>query len=214
MSDNRFTAVLQQQHSATWEAAVEHRFVCELAAGSVPDDVMGRYLVQDHRFLDAFVALLGAATATADTLDARLRFGRYLGVVCGGENDYFLRAFDALGIDEETRAATPDLAPTAGFIDLMREAAERRGYAEALTVLLVAEWLYLDWAQRCPADRPASFVHAEWIQIHDRPALGPVVDFLRSELDRVGPGVSAVPELFGRAVDLELAFFDAAYEEA
>jgi len=30
----------------------------------------------------------------------------------------------------------------------MREAAETRSYAAALSVLVVAEWLYLDWASR------------------------------------------------------------------
>jgi len=31
---------------------VQHRFVHELFAGAVPDAVMARYLIQDHRFLD------------------------------------------------------------------------------------------------------------------------------------------------------------------
>lgn len=210
----RFTDTLRDANRTTWTAAVEHRFVRELGSGEVPEPVMARYLVQDHRFLDAFVALLGATVSTADTLDARLAFGRYLGVVCGGEDDYFRRSFDALGVTDADREATPDTAPTAGFIDLMREAAATRDYASALTVLLVAEWLYLDWAVRCPAERPAWFVHAEWIDIHDRPALGPIVDLLREELDRVGPDSPDVPGLFERAVDLELDFFDAAYEEA
>ncbi|WP_018155981.1 TenA family protein [Demetria terragena] len=214
MSDNGFTGDLRDANASTWEAAVTHRFVEELGAGTVPDVVMGRYLVQDHRFLDAFVGLLGAAVTTADTLVARLAFGRYLGVVCGGENDYFLRAFDALGISEDVRSATPDAPPTSGFIALMQEAADSRDYASALTVLLVAEWLYLDWAVRCPSRRPSSFVHAEWIEIHDEPSLGPIVSLLRAELDRVGLESPNVTTLFTRAVDLELAFFEAAYEGA
>jgi thiaminase len=36
------------------------RFVKELFAGAVPDAVMARYLIQDHRFLDSFLTLLGA----------------------------------------------------------------------------------------------------------------------------------------------------------
>jgi thiaminase len=39
---------------------VRHRFVNELFAGAVPDAVMARYLIQDHRFLDSFLTLLGA----------------------------------------------------------------------------------------------------------------------------------------------------------
>ena len=54
---------------------------------------MARYLIQDHRFLDSFLTLLGAVLASADTFAARLRFGRFIGMVSGEENTYFLRAF-------------------------------------------------------------------------------------------------------------------------
>src|ERR1700758_620542 len=36
----------------------------------------------------------------------------------------------------------------------MREAADTRSYAAALPVLVVAEWLYLDWASRAPQPLP------------------------------------------------------------
>ena len=111
---------------------------------------MARYLIQDHRFLDSFLILLGAALASADTFEARLRFGRFIGMVSSGENSYFLRAFEALGVTEDRRTADPDAQPTIGFKAIMREAADTRSYAAALSVLLVAEWLYLDWASRAP----------------------------------------------------------------
>ena len=69
----------------------------------------------------------------------------------------------------------------------MREAADTRSYAAALSVLVVAEWLYLDWASRAPQPLPKNFVHAEWITLHDNPNFRGFVDFLRTELDRVGP---------------------------
>ena len=56
-------------------------------------------------------------------------------------------------------------------------------------------------------------MHAEWIDLHDYPGFSQFVAFLRAELDRVGPAHrDLVEEFFGRAVDIELAFFDAAYE--
>ena len=121
----RFTETLRAASEPGWSDAVEHRFVEELFAGAVPDAVMARYLIQDHRFLDSFLTLLGAALASADTFEARLRFGRFIGMVSGEENTYFLRAFEALGVTEDRRAADPDTQPTAGFKAIMREAAER-----------------------------------------------------------------------------------------
>jgi thiaminase/transcriptional activator TenA len=208
----RFTDTLRATSEPAWSAAVGHRFVTELFAGAMPDAVMAHYLVQDHRFLDSFLTLLGTALASADTFAARLRYGRFIGTMSSDENTYFLRAFEALGVTEERRAAEPDTAPTASFKAIMREAAETRRYAAALSVLVVTEWLYLDWASRAPKPVPGNFVHAEWVALHDNTDFRDFVDFLRAELDRIGPGEADLCRDFvRRTVALELAFFDVAY---
>jgi thiaminase/transcriptional activator TenA len=191
----RFTEILRAASEPAWSDAVSHRFVNELFAGAVPDAVMARYLIQDHRFLDSFLTLLGATLASADTFD-------------------FLRAFEALGVTEDRRTADPDTPPTAGFKAIMRAAAETRSYAAALSVLVVAEWLYLDWASRAPQPLPVNFVHAEWITLHDNPGFRGFVDFLRAELDRIGPAQEDLcRDFFQRAVVLELSFFETAYPD-
>ena len=211
----RFTETLRQVSQPAWSQSVGHRFVRELLDGSVSDAVMARYLIQDHRFLDSFLTLLGAALASADSFEARIRFGRFIGMVSGEENTYFLRSFDALGVSEQGRIAPPDTKATAGFKAIMREAAATRSYAAALSVLVVAEWLYLDWAQQASQPLPANFIHAEWITLHDNPDFGDFVGFLRSELDRVGPSEAETSrDFFLRTVALEKAFFDSAYDEA
>jgi thiaminase (transcriptional activator TenA) len=208
----RFTEILRAASEPAWSDAVRHRFVNELFAGAVPDAVMARYLIQDHRFLDSFLTLLGAALASADTFEARVRFGRFIGMMAGQENTFFLRAFEALGVTEDRRAVDPDTEPTAGFKAIMREAAETRGYAAALSILVVAEWLYLDWASRAPKPLSDTFVHAEWITLHDNVDFRDFVGFLRAELDRIGPAQADLcRDFFRRAVTLELSFFEAAY---
>jgi thiaminase/transcriptional activator TenA len=209
----RFTDTLRRQSEPRWTQCIEHRFVNELMAGTLDDAVMVNYLIQDHRFIDSFLTLLGAAIATADTFEARLRLGRFTGVISGEENTYFLRAFEALGVSEAQRLQAPDSRPTAGFKAIMQEAAATRSYAAALAVLNVAEGLYLDWALRAPKALPPRFEHAEWITLHDNPDFQAFVAFLRAELDRVGPAQAQIStDFFLRAVALEHAFFDAAYD--
>ena len=54
---------------------------------------------------------------------------------------------------------------------------------------------------------PNNFVHAEWITLHDNPNFRGLVDFLRTELDRVGPAhADLCRDFFSRAVALELSF--------
>src|SRR5262249_38561104 len=113
----RFTETLRAASEVGWSHAVQHRFVNELFTGAVPDAAMARYLIHD---LDSFLFLL----ASADTFAARLRFGRFIGMVSAEENTYFLRAFEALGVTETRRGTDPDTQPTTGFKAIMREAAE------------------------------------------------------------------------------------------
>lgn len=217
-----FFTQLKGDNASTWHAATHHRFVEELFTSSVPSSAMSSYLLQDFRFADAFVALIGAAVATADQYPARRRFGQQLGMICNDEHDYFVRALRAMGVpaselDPES-TTTPDKPATKGFKELMHQAAESRSYAAILAVLAVAEGLYLDWAQRAPEPLPENFVYREWIDLHDGPFFIDFVEFLKAELDRVGRSdpeeEKKAAQYFKRAVDLELAFFDAAYDQA
>src|SRR5437588_7966650 len=119
ITSERFTEALRAASEPGWSQAVGHRFVKKLFTGALPDAVMARYLVQDSRFLDSFLTLLGAALASADRFAAKLRFGRFIGTMSSDENTYFVRAFEALGVTEDRRAADPDTPPTAGFKAIM-----------------------------------------------------------------------------------------------
>src|SRR5699024_7368231 len=146
----------------------------------------------DYRFLDSFLVLLGASVNTADALEPRLRFAQFIGEIAGDENTFFLDAFKALGVSDKQREEIPNTEPTTAFCAVMREAAKTRDYVAIVTVLLVAAWLYLDWAARDSRPLPQSPVHAEWIRLRDCPEFHGRIAFLREELDRVGPARRAV----------------------
>lgn len=211
-----FTEWLREQNQANWDAAVNHRFIDELFAGSIADDVLKHYLVQDYQFIDRFVALLGAAIASADLFTSRVRFSRFAAMITSDENTYFLRAFDELGLNEKHRITPTLTQPTTAFQALMKESAESRNYPLCLSVLVVAEWLYLSWADRPDAPLPERVIHAEWITLHNNPVFAEFIGWLRSELDRTGPLLpeqdqARCADMFGRAVVLERAFFDHVY---
>lgn len=219
MTDTPFSARLRAASAEHWDAAITHRFVRELSAGTVLPEVMRFYLVQDYQFIDRFVALLGTAIATADSYAARLRLSRFLAMITSDENTYFVRAFDALGVPEAERVSPPLIAVVREFQGLMAEAAETRLYAGALSVLVVAEWLYLSWAERHEGPLPPDFIHAEWITLHDNSFFRDFVGWLRQELDRAGAALSPAQRtecesLFQRAVALERGFFDSLYAVA
>lgn len=214
--DGTFSTWLRDAVDADWTAAVQHRFVTGLLAGDLPEQVLRTYLVQDYQFIDRFVALLGAAVAVADGYPARVVLANQLGVVAGEENTYFQRAFDALGVADADRTDPHQLPPTRAFNELMDSARGSMDYARCLAVLTVAEWLYLDWGQRATQHLPDDFVYREWIVLHNAPDFAAWVDWLRAELDRIGPSLTEQQQRacladFARATTLEREFFDAAY---
>jgi thiaminase len=70
---------MQAAAGPTWNAIVNHPFVDALAAGTINDEAMRAYLVQDHRFLDHFVVLLASMVASAPTL--KVRASRHIAMI-------------------------------------------------------------------------------------------------------------------------------------
>ena len=105
----RFTEILRAASEPAWSDAVRHRFVNELFAGAVPDAVMARYLIQDHRFLDSFLTLLGATLASADTFEARVRSLHRHGV--GRGEHLFFSARSRHSASPMRESARPVLCP-------------------------------------------------------------------------------------------------------
>lgn len=198
--------------ASAWDDAVEHRFVRELADGTVPDDVFARYLVADRAFVDTLAGVFGRALAQAPP-DSRAPLADFLGVLTDEEDDYFGRALEALPAPPGDPARHPT---TEAFCDHLLAAADEGGYAETLAVLVPAEWCYLDWAEGV-AKPPEPFHLREWVDLHANEAFADFVDWLRGELDRELPTLSSrradrVRARFERTMRLEVAFFDAAYD--
>lgn len=212
-------AALRAETAATWDAAVGHRFVTELFAGTVEDSVMKKYLVQDYQFFESFLSMLGACVAHADDIAPKLRFSKQLGFLEADENSYFLRAFAEVGVPAGEYEAPMLTDPTARFRNIMEEAVASASYPDLLVVLVIAEWLYLDWGER-EDPMPRRHVHTGWIDLHRGEDFRAWVQFLVDELERVFPiGDDAeslanrdrLTQLWQRTVDVELAFFDEAY---
>lgn len=213
----RPTEALRSHVQETWDAATDHPFCRELAEGTLPKDKMRWYLVQDYKFIDQFVRLLATAIAHAPTLADGVPGAQFLGLVTSTENTYFLRSFEALGVSEADQMAAAAPA-TLAFQSLMEEARHSGRYEKMLAVLVVAEWVYLSWAERYETyDPDLPFWFSEWIDLHCGAGFEGVVAYLRGQMDAVWPSLNdaqaeAATDMFHRAVSCELDFFNAAYD--
>jgi thiaminase/transcriptional activator TenA len=215
---DRFTEWLRERSDPDWTAATEHRFTEQLGSDELDDAVFRRYLVADYRFVETLTSTIAYAAAQAPGVEERVRLAEFLTTVGTDETDYFERSFDALEVPAAERGGPPQGRVVREFDDLLRRASHEGGYAESLAVFVPAEWVYLTWATRAAeGDRPQRFYLDEWIDLHAIPAFEEFVTWLREQLDAVGPTLSQARQrrvacLFERTVELEVAFFDAAYE--
>lgn len=209
----RVTEFLKHQAGEDWLVATKHPFTDALADGTLDQDLVRGYLQQDYLFIDQFVRLLATTIAHAPTLADSVPAAQFLAVITGPENTYFLRSFEALDIQPYAKPA-PE---TVNFQNLMEEARLSGRYEIMLAVLVVAEWVYLEWATPF-ADRADDlpFWLGEWITLHTGEGFEGVVEYLRSQLDKTWEGLedhqkAMVEEYFTEAVKRERAFFEASW---
>ena len=199
------TEALRWANIDNWTAATTDA----LADRSLEREKMAGYLQHDYLFVEAFVRLLASAVATGSILADFVPVAQFLCLICGLENTYFLRSMEALDVPS---MAVP--APeTCAFQSLMDETRLSGCYENMQAVLVVAGWIYLDWArpvENCANDLP--FWLGEWITLHAGEGFADVVTYLRAQLNQVYPQLDAdsqaeVTRLFSKAVSLERAFF-------
>jgi thiaminase (transcriptional activator TenA) len=161
-----FTEQLRDAAGDQWDRVINHKFTIELANGSINKQVLKKYLIQDHRFLDAFVILLASAIAKCRCLEDRIQGCQFLGLITGKENTYFERSFEVLGCSNiEERMKIPNETVTTNFVQLMKTTANEGTLGEMLSVLVVAEWSYLSWGEQVldKTNREVNFTTWEWV---------------------------------------------------
>ncbi len=216
--DAAFTDWLRELSEPNWTDGVEHRFVQELADGTIPDEVFGRYLVQDRAFVETLIGLLGHTISDAPTLEQKRRIHQFLSMIANDEMDaYFEETFDLLGIPESEHTE-PELHPvTEGLMDIVERGAREGDYEETLAVLFPTGWFYLAWGERIADADPGEEYLREWIDVHTAEELQSFVAWQHEELNRLGPDLlprrqRRVGRNFRRTMVYEKAFFDIAYD--
>ena len=214
------TEQLKEKHSALWNAAIDHRFITELGEGTLSRERFSRYFVQDYIFINDLVKMAGIAVAKAPDIGSARPVEQFLNAILGAEDSLFIDAFKTLGIAEEEYSGSEALPTTAAFGNFLVRLAYEGTFREVCAAMLVTEGVYLAWGDRLRAsgaDPAASGselgeFYQGWIDLHTDDALGPIVRYLESVVDRAEPPeVPRLEAIFERALRYEVAFWDMAY---
>lgn len=206
-----------RENSADFDAMVGHRFVRDIAAGSLAADVFDRYLLIEGAFVDTAIAIFGYAVAKADDLDDRRKLIGTLDALANEQMSYFEAAFAARGITPDPcLQADPRVA---AFRDGMLDIARDGDFTAIVTAMFAAEWMYWTWCTQVRNAPMADPMLAEWVEMHAAPGFTGQARWLRDRLDQLGETMTTAQRdravaVFGHVQRLEIGFHDAAYPDA
>ncbi|CAM3067995.1 TenA family protein [Paracoccus nototheniae] len=205
------------EQAQAFDAMLVHPFVRDLAADRLPDAAFDRYLLIEGAFVDTAIAIFGYAVAKACDLDDRRKLIGSLDGLAHGQMDYFRDAYAGRGL-----APDPGLQAdprVAAFRDGMLAIARDGDFADILTAMFAAEWMYWTWCDAHRCARLADPIRQGWIDLHAAPEFQAQARWLRDRVDRIGTTLpedrqTALIALFGHVQRLEVSFHDAAWSGA
>lgn len=203
-------------HADVFAAMTGHRFVRDIAGDTLPDAVFDRYLLIEGAFVETAIAIFGYAVASTPELADRRKLIASLDALANEQMPYFETAFARRGLDPDP--ALQGDPRVAAFHDGMLAIARGGDFAQIITAMFAAEWMYWTWCDAVSGRDWRDPMLADWIALHAAPDFRDQARWLRARVDALGQGMSPdqaerAVQVFGAVQRLEIGFHDAAYPE-
>lgn len=189
------------------DACLEHPFVQGIASGELAIERFRVYVAQDAYFLEAFAR--GYALALARCPD---REG--LGVL----KDLLVGVFEELQLHRGYAerwgiSLSPEpLAATSAYCDFLLSTASLEPSGHTVAAMTPCMRLYAFLGQQLAPKLDPESPYREWVETYSSPDVEALASRLEGLLDRYGGDPERLARLYRRAMELELAFFQAAWE--
>jgi thiaminase/transcriptional activator TenA len=193
-----------------WDTMLGHRFLNETRDGSIANETFANWMRQDYLFVEAAIPFI-AALIPKGPAEHRQALGEALPVL-ERELELFRERATSVGIDLE------DVKPSFtnhAYVQFLLASAYALSYAEAFTVLYVAEKAYYDsWMVVRRGIDPKS-IWFPFVENWTSDKFGAWVGYLGRELDRLAEDAGKaerqrMAEVFEITARYELAFWEMA----
>lgn len=228
ISKMSFVDKLLQKYQDKVQKSSSHPLTNELCNGTLPDYKLYTYLVQDLKFFQLGLQMLGSSLSHCDNAESSIVLAKQIGFFANDENTYFQRCLAQLRAEAQDQihhhvpAMEKEFAPTLPqvlqylqFIAHLTH--DALSYGEIITCVYVMEVVYLIWAELHSNSKDTvalEYKHQEWVDLHRGPAFSAWVQFLAGEVNRAaGTNLQEkMEQIFEKTLDHEIAFFDACYQ--
>jgi thiaminase/transcriptional activator TenA len=188
-------------------AALANRFVRGLADGSLPTDGFKAYVAQDAFFLEAFARAYALALARSPD---RHGLEAFHALITGVLDELRLHASYAACWGADLTRVEPAQA-TLAYTDFLLATASLGSVGQTCAAMTPCMRLYAFLGQALAAEGAAAEhnPYRDWIETYAASGFEKLAATLEGLLDRYAEDSPAVRSAYRRAMQLELAFFDA-----
>ena len=205
-----FCADQIERLSSIWDRMLNHRFLSETRDGTIAFETFANWMRQDYLFVEAAIPFIAALLPKAPS-EHRVALGQAIPAL-EKELELFRERAEAAGVDIQT--VRPSFVNHA-YVQFLLATAYSKSYAEAFTVLYVAEKAYYDsWmVVRTGIDRKS--IWFPFVENWTSEAFAGWVAYLETTLDGLAEQVGLsererMVELFEITARYELAFWEMA----
>lgn len=199
-------ATLWEENAELARAALEHPFVRGLGDGSLPLSSFQGYVAQDSFFLESFARAYALALAHSPDREGMADFA---GLVAGVMEELGLHESYAGEWGVDLGGVTPGEA-TLSYTGFLLSTAALKSPGETCAAMAPCMRLYVFLGQSLAEEGYAEDnPYTHWIETYSDPGFEALAAKLEALLDRYVSDPAAARAAYRRAMELELAFFEA-----
>jgi|ERR671923_139444 thiaminase/transcriptional activator TenA len=203
---------LKQHSIERWNNLLNHRFIAEMAADSLPIEKFAFYLWQDHLFLKEFCAFLLAAKQKSSDQKLAAWFGSLHRSTIDSEMQMQKELLLLLGIDNSATMAPATL----NYALFLRKASSANSTEVMVSSMAPCPWSYFEIAQKLSKNNIKTDVYHKWIRFYasdeSRQQIEELKNILGSLYDQADNNKKLLmKEHFGMACSHEHGFWEMAY---
>ncbi|GAB3496828.1 TenA family protein [Flexivirga lutea] len=194
-----------------------HDFLSGLAAGTLPRDAFGYFIVQDTLYLREYARALALLAAKAPS-EAAGTLAAHAGSAVATELGLHPALLEQAGLDPRLLHTTPTSPTTTAYTSYLLATCAQRPFHEGLAAVLPCYWIYQQVGAALAVRGSSDPVYARWIESYAAPDFARSVAEMLAIVDRTTVSCSD-GMLAGMAPHVETAtryewmFWDAAVRE-
>lgn len=200
---------LWEENASLARAVLDHPFTRGIGDGTLPIESFREYVAQDALYLESFARAYALALAHSPD---RAGMKDFTGLVAGVLEELELHDAYAASWGVDLAAGVEPAGATLAYTDFLLATAALKSVGETCAAMTPCMRLYAFLGQSLARDGyDEDNLYAEWIGTYSDPGFETLAAKLEVLLDRYAADEPAAHVAYRRAMELELAFFEAAW---